>query len=71
MTEPKPKIDITQDDTTISPNGDTTAERYKKAKERDAKMTTAERLEKLREGAKRFNELLPDFYDEGEDNAED
>jgi hypothetical protein len=69
MADPKPKTPITNDDeeTLVSPNGDTTADRYRKAKERDAQMSHAERIAKVREGMSVFDEMFPDFYDETED----
>src|SRR5687768_7848892 len=63
MAIPKPKAEPTQDDdTTVSPDGDTTAQRYAKVREREARMTMEERIEELYEGERLFNEMFPDFY---------
>lgn len=72
MADPKPKTDATEDDEAeyVSPNADTTADRYRKAKERDARMTNAERIAKVRAGMSVFDEMFPDFYDETEDEAD-
>ncbi len=70
---PAEETDEDDEDLYTSSNGDTIAERYRKVREREAKMTDEERLKELREGARRFNEMFPNFYDddEGDDGAEE
>ena len=59
MADPKTKIE-TQDDESqyVSPTSDDSlAERYAEVKEQDKTLSTAERLKRLREGAKLFDEM--------------
>ena len=51
----KPEQTTKSEDTVVSPNGDTTAERYRKVSEREAKLTEAERIKKLREAVDLFD----------------
>jgi hypothetical protein len=59
MADPKTKIE-TQDDEGqyVSPTSDDSlSERYAKVKAQDKTLSTAERLKRLREGAKLFEEM--------------
>jgi hypothetical protein len=51
----KPETLQTDDETTISPNGDTTAERYAQAKELDDKLSMEERVKRIREAPSIFD----------------
>ena len=62
----KPEQTTKSEDTVISPNGDTTVERYRKVREHEAQLTEAERIKKLREAVDFF-----DLVDAPSDKKED
>jgi hypothetical protein len=49
MSDKPEQTTTTSQDTTISQNGDTAADRYRKIRDRESKMSDAERIKKLRE----------------------
>ena len=70
MVTPKPKVETNQEDESqyVSPTSDDTlAERYAKVKEQDKALNTAERLKRLREGAKLFEEMASNDTTKGDE----
>jgi hypothetical protein len=58
MADPKTKIETDDESQYVSPTSDDTlAERYAKVKAQDKALSTTERLKRLREGAKLFEEM--------------
>jgi hypothetical protein len=56
MAAPKRKTQaVHEEEILISPNGDTTADRYAKAKEQDASLSMEERVKRLREAPSIFD----------------
>jgi hypothetical protein len=66
-----PNEELGEDDEHLytSSNGDTIAERYRRVTEREANMTDEELLAELEAGAKRFNAMFPDFYEDEDEEG--